>query len=371
MRLIGALPVIENRGSIFGGRLAINGPRDARSWTVVPLCSSLGDRALPISLFLPQRGESGDPVDKFFRFVSFYAEIEIVSDTVQKVRRAGLPETVFTDGFCDGGGAVTRFAYGLYGDVKSVVDLSADQIASKVSLRGKACPYEEELGCYFLWPGLYHPLFGRFLAPDSPDYLSASNAAGLNPYAYCYNDPIMYADPTGHLPILLVALIWMAVGAFATAGLELGKQLIKNGFDWNRLDWVAIGRQAFIGGALGFAGGAGGAVLGGFLAGSASVSEAQVLVWFGISSAVSFAGGIGAYAVETYGRESDWDWGEALGSGFAGMAAGMFAYGAGGISKLVFSESRWIVRSAVQLGVKVVYSWPLNFLESQLVNYLS
>ncbi len=119
------------------------------------------------------------------------------------------------------------------------------------------------------------------------------------------------------------------------------------------------------------ASGAGGAVLGGFLAESASVGAAQVFAWLGISAAVSFAGGIGAYAVETFGHNSKWDWGEAIGGGLMGMAAGIFAYGAGGLSKLVLSSGRWITRLVLQKGVKFVFSWPLKFTEGRLIDFLS
>ena len=53
------------------------------------------------------------------------------------------------------------------------------------------------------------------------------------------------------------------------------------------------------------------------------------------------------------------------------MAAGMIAYGAGGISKLVLPSDKWITESALRQGVKFVFSWPMKFAESQLINYLS
>ena len=215
------------------------------------------------------------------------------------------------------------------------------------------------------------PIAGRFLEPDSAEWLEPTKFAGINPYTYCLNDPIDYADPSGH-SILLAALEGLVLGFFLASGIELGQQLANNNFNWERLDWRAIGRQAIIGATLGFAGGAGGAAFGGFLgATTTAVSGTKALAWFGISLVVSFSGGVGAYALETFGHDSEWDWGEAIGSGFMGMAAGTFAYGAGGIAKLVLGPNKFVTKYVLQFGVKTIFSWPLQFVESQLINYLS
>ena len=54
---------------------------------------------------------------------------------------------------------------------------------------------------------------GRFLSPDSVDYLGANgDLNSYNFYAYCSNNPIMYVDPSGH-SILAALLITAGVGA--------------------------------------------------------------------------------------------------------------------------------------------------------------
>lgn len=62
----------------------------------------------------------------------------------------------------------------------------------------------------------YSPELCRFIQPDSIEYLDPESINGLNLYCYCFNNPIMYADPSGHFPILLAyALIGAAVGALS------------------------------------------------------------------------------------------------------------------------------------------------------------
>lgn len=53
---------------------------------------------------------------------------------------------------------------------------------------------------YHLQTRWYDPTIGRFISPDSYEYLDPETFGGLNLYAYCLNNPIMYVDPSGHLP---------------------------------------------------------------------------------------------------------------------------------------------------------------------------
>ena len=60
--------------------------------------------------------------------------------------------------------------------------------------RGYYCDTELEL--YYLQSRYYDPFYGRFINADS--YLSTGTGLlGYNMYAYCNNNPVMYADPTG------------------------------------------------------------------------------------------------------------------------------------------------------------------------------
>ena len=45
----------------------------------------------------------------------------------------------------------------------------------------------------------YSPELCRFIQPDDIEYLDPSSINGLNLYCYCFNNPIMYYDHSGHL----------------------------------------------------------------------------------------------------------------------------------------------------------------------------
>jgi len=52
--------------------------------------------------------------------------------------------------------------------------------------------YDQEAGQYYLRARYYNPLVGRFLQEDT------YRGDGLNLYAYCTNNPVVYYDPSGH-----------------------------------------------------------------------------------------------------------------------------------------------------------------------------
>ena len=58
---------------------------------------------------------------------------------------------------------------------------------------------DPETGLYNYGARLYDPVIGRFISPDTiiPDPYDPQM---LNRYSYCRNNPLIYTDPTGHLP---------------------------------------------------------------------------------------------------------------------------------------------------------------------------
>ena len=148
--------------------------------------------------------------------------------------------------------------------------------------------YDVETQFYYLQTRYYDPALGRFINPDTIDYLDPESINGLNLYAYCNNNPIMYTDPTGHMPKWLKgtlkflgavgivvgvtaltvftagAAAWVlgastamigsvmsgaAIGGLVAGGLEIGMQLHKNGIDEMNLGAIAI--ESFVGSAYG------------------------------------------------------------------------------------------------------------------------
>ena len=61
---------------------------------------------------------------------------------------------------------------------------------------------EAEIGLYYFVARWYDPAIGRFLQADSIVPNPAS-AKGFDRYAYGFNNPLLYLDPSGHVPLLL------------------------------------------------------------------------------------------------------------------------------------------------------------------------
>ena len=75
--------------------------------------------------------------------------------------------------------------------------------------------YDTETGLYFLQTRYYDPETGRFLNRDAVTYADPETIGGLNLYAYCLNNPVMYVDPSGHL--VISALIGIIAGVLTGA----------------------------------------------------------------------------------------------------------------------------------------------------------
>ncbi len=56
------------------------------------------------------------------------------------------------------------------------------------------------------------------------------NPQALNRYAYVYNNPLRYTDPSGHVPVILVMMgIGTATGALINYGLQVAANISQNG----------------------------------------------------------------------------------------------------------------------------------------------
>ena len=137
------------------------------------------------------------------------------------------------------GGKVYSYVYNLQGDVTHIVDESRNIAAtyrydpfgkilnlSSLTNIGKLNPfryrgyyYDTESNLYYLNSRYYNPEIGRFINADA--ILGANkDILGYNLYAYCGNNPLNRADPTGHAFMLITA-------AKGRAG-EVASGLVKN-----------------------------------------------------------------------------------------------------------------------------------------------
>ncbi|HIR22194.1 MAG TPA: hypothetical protein IAB32_00210 [Candidatus Scatosoma pullicola] len=71
--------------------------------------------------------------------------------------------------------------------------------------------YDTETKLYYLKTRYYDPKIGRFITIDDISYLAPDTINGLNLYAYCGNNPILYVDYNGNFPVP----IWLIIMGFA------------------------------------------------------------------------------------------------------------------------------------------------------------
>ena len=82
--------------------------------------------------------------------------------------------------------------------------------------------YDTETKLYFLKTRYYDPEICRFITIDDISYLDPDTINGINLYAYCGNNPIVYFDPAGLFMISTAVLIGAIVGAIVGAGVGFG-----------------------------------------------------------------------------------------------------------------------------------------------------
>lgn len=123
------------------------------------------------------------------------------------------------------GAVVAQYQYDAWGNCKVLDATGAENTSSTFignvnPFRYRSYYFDTETGLYFLQSRYYDPKVGRFLSMDDFSYLDPDHANGMNLYAYCNNDPINYADPSGSwaMPSWLKILIGVAV----IAGLLIG-----------------------------------------------------------------------------------------------------------------------------------------------------
>ena len=125
------------------------------------------------------------------------------------------------------GTKIATYSYDSWGNC-TIKTLVANNFSSYNPIRYRGYYYDRETGLYYLNARYYNPEWRRFISPDSTEYIDPENPNGLNLYAYCNNDPVNYADPSGHFALTTFGL-WAIVGIVSAAVvIGGGAQLLSN-----------------------------------------------------------------------------------------------------------------------------------------------
>ena len=126
------------------------------------------------------------------------------------------------------GKVVVQYYYDAWGN--HTVSGSNTTLGNLNPFRYRGYYYDTETGLYFLQTRYYDPEVGRFLNRDAVTYADPETIGGLNLYAYCLNNPVMYSDPTGHAPWwdwLLAGIV--IIGSAIAAPLTMGTSIYVGG----------------------------------------------------------------------------------------------------------------------------------------------
>jgi len=119
-----------------------------------------------------------------------------------------------------------KYSYTAFGECTILEDVNGIATANPFRYRGYY--YDSTTNFYYLKSRYYDPVVCRFITFDDLQYLDPEHIGGLNLYAYCNNNPIMYVDPDG-TKIIDIKKVYKA-------GKKIWKK-IKKGVDKQRNVW--------------------------------------------------------------------------------------------------------------------------------------
>ncbi len=111
------------------------------------------------------------------------------------------------------GNEVAAYEYDAWGNHLSV---TGGDIAELNPYRYRGYRYDSETGLFYVGARYYDPEIGRFINADAA-LGQIGNVQGSNMFAYAFNNPVMYDDPTGNWPKLSTIFTVVAVAAAVVA----------------------------------------------------------------------------------------------------------------------------------------------------------
>ncbi|MDE6016241.1 MAG: DNRLRE domain-containing protein [Acetatifactor sp.] len=102
---------------------------------------------------------------------------------------------------------IGTYEYDLWGRLVSETEVTkgidTDGILAKNPFRYRGYYYDTETGFYNLSARYYDPEIRRFISPDDMIASVGTSVQGHNLFAYCFNNPVNMADPSGHWPTFI------------------------------------------------------------------------------------------------------------------------------------------------------------------------
>ena len=146
------------------------------------------------------------------------------------------------ESICNASGAVVvSYAYDAWGKIINISGTLASTIGEINPFRYRSYYYDTETGFYSLHSRYYDPEIGRFINADVPESMilqGDSSILATNLFAYCFNNPVNYADHSGMVvtPANVIGAI-IGAGAGALIGVLLVSHFNLTG--WKK--WLVIG----------------------------------------------------------------------------------------------------------------------------------
>ena len=144
---------------------------------------------------------------------------------------------------------ILLYEYDAWGNC-TITSGADDPIVVANPFRYRRYYYDTETGLYYCNARYYDPQTGRFISADSTDYLDPNHMNGMNLYAYCINNPVMYSDPAGRSVTAILIGLGLVALAGGIAGGVIGYENGKRGRELAKSIVIGVGLGLAIGGAV-------------------------------------------------------------------------------------------------------------------------